>query len=104
MLESARQQWEEGSRRLEAETADEVRYGRLVVLVEAVTDELRRRVGQTFTLVELAGAYSDAEDWVREVVQDVPAEAPARAGVRDVALVQDAAFHAYSRGASDYRC
>jgi len=27
----------------------------------------------------------------------------ARAGMRDLALVQDAAFHAYARGASDYR-
>ena len=73
----------------------------LTVLVDAVVDELRRRVGQTFTLSELARAYVGSEDWVREVV--VAATPPrARAGLRDTAVVQDAAFAQYARGASDY--
>ena len=64
--------------------------------------ELRRRVGQTFTLAELARAYEDSEDWIRDVVRaNGPAEA--RAGIRDVALVGDAAFASYARGATDYR-
>jgi hypothetical protein len=66
-----------------------------------VVDELRRRVGQTFTLDELADAYSGAEDWVREVVVR-EADLRARAGLRDTALVQDAAFGQYARGATDY--
>jgi hypothetical protein len=112
-LETARYQWEEGARRLEAAGDDATRHRHLVLLVEAVSDELRRRVGQTFTLTELAEAYERAEDWAREVVvrslPDPGADArrgggePFRAGVRDVALIQDAAFALYARGASDYR-
>ena len=101
MLESARQQWEEGRRRLEAEGEDTARSRHLWLLVEAVLDDLRRRVGQTFTLAELARAYEGSEDWVRDVVLDA-APPRSRAGVRDVALVQDAAFAHYARGATNY--
>lgn len=101
MLESARHQWEEGRRRLEAAGADTARSRHLWLLVEAVVDELRRRVGQTFTLSELAETYDGSEDWVRDVV--VSRTPPrARAGIRDTALVQDAAFAQYARGATDY--
>jgi hypothetical protein len=102
MLESARYQWEDGARRLAAEAGDEVRYRQLCDLVDAVVGVLRRRVGQHFSLAELAGAYGGADEWVREVV--LGATPPkARVGVGDVALVQDAAFRAYARGAGDYR-
>lgn len=102
MLENARQQWEEGRRRLEDEGEDTARSRHLTALVEAVVDELRRRVGLTYTLAELALAYDGSEDWVRDVV--VRATPPrARAGIRDAAVVQDAAFAYYARGASDYR-
>ena len=101
MLDSARYQWEEGRRRLEAEGPGTPRYRQLAALTEVIEDELRRRVGQTFTLAELAQAYATAEDWVREaIVRATPARA--RAGVRDTALIQDAAFGQYARGASDY--
>ena len=101
MLESARYQWDEGRRRLEEAGTDAARYRHLAALVDAVADELRRRVGQTFTLSELADAYDGAEDWVREVVADHTG-ARSRAGVADAALVQDAAFAQYARGATDY--
>lgn len=101
MLESARYQWEEGLRRLEAEGPETARYRHLVHLVEAVNAELRRRVGQTFTLAELADAYDAAGDWVREVVLDAT-QPRFRAGIRDSAVVQDVAFGLYARGASDY--
>jgi hypothetical protein len=102
MLASARQQWDEGRRRLDAEGEGTARSRHLAVLVDAVLAELRRRVGQTFTLAELASAYEGSEEWVREVV--VGATTPrSRAGIRDAALVQDAAFALYARGASDYR-
>jgi hypothetical protein len=46
--------------------------------------------------------YQGSEDWVRDVVvRSAPPRA--RAGVRDTALVQDAAFAQYARGASDYQ-
>jgi hypothetical protein len=101
MLENARHQWDDGKRRLEAESAETARYRQLAALVDAVVDELRRRVGQTFTLTELARAYDGSEDWVRDVVaHSTPSRA--RAGIRDAALVQDAAFALYARGATDY--
>lgn len=101
MLDSARFQWEEGRRRLEATAGQTARYRHLSELVDAVSDELRRRVGQTFTLAELAAVYAGAEDWVRDVIVRT-APARARAGIRDTALVQDAAFGQYARGATDY--
>ena len=102
MLDVARFQWEEAMRRLDCERADAVRYRQLAALVDAVADGLRRRVGQTFTLAELAAAYQGSDDWVREtIVDETPAQA-ARVGIRDAALVLDAAFGQYARGASDY--
>ena len=99
-VDVARHQWEDGLRRLAAERG--ARAGQLAELVDAVQDELRRRVGQTFTLAQLADAYGGSEDWVREVVVE-SAPPRARAGLRDTALVQDAAFGNYARGATDYR-
>jgi hypothetical protein len=102
MVDSARYQWDEGLRRLEETGPETARYKHLAELVDAVVDELRRRVGQTFTLADLARAYEGSEDWVRDVV--VRATRPRfRAGLRDSALVGDAAFAHYARGASDYR-
>jgi hypothetical protein len=95
----ARQEWEEGHRRLEAERGDPRRYQRLVEQVEIVVDELRRRIGQTYTLAELAAAYRDGERWAREAVEE---RAPAPGWPRDLSLVLAAAFHAYQRGAVDY--
>jgi hypothetical protein len=94
-----RQEWEEGARRLEAERSDRTRYERLLQQVEIVTDELRRRVGHTYTLGELAAAYRDAERWAREAVEE---RAPSPGWPRDLALVLAAGFHAYQRGATDY--
>jgi hypothetical protein len=110
-VESARHQWEEGVRRVDATTRDEPLYRELADLVDTVVDELRRRVGQTFTLAELADAYEGADDWVREVVAGEATAASEggepsrrrRAGIADTALVQDAAFGLYARGATDYR-
>lgn len=102
MLDSARYQWEEGRRRLEDEGEDTARARHLAQLVDAVVAELRRRVGQTFTLTDLARAYDGSEDWVRDVVAR-SALPRGRAGVRDSAVVHDAAFASYARGASDYR-
>jgi hypothetical protein len=102
VIDPARQQWEQGAQRLDAEESDPVRHRQLWMLVDAVTDELRRRVGQRFTIDELVALHSGAaEDWAREVVSEwLPAEP--RVGLADVTLVLDAAFHVYARGASDY--
>jgi hypothetical protein len=99
MLALTRHEWEDGHRRLEAERGDSRRYHRLVGQVELVTDELRKQVGQTYTLAELAAAYGDAERWARELVEE---RAPSPGWPRDLALVLAAAFHSYQRGAVDY--
>jgi hypothetical protein len=99
-LETTRREWEEGNRRLEAAASDRPRYERLLEELELVLDELRKRVGQTYTLGELAAAYGEADRWVQEELAEREPGAgwPAR-----ITIVQDAAFHRYSRGALDYR-
>jgi hypothetical protein len=99
-LETTRREWEDGNRRLQAAaSSDRSLYERLLAEVDIVLEQLRRRVGQTFTLDELASAYADADRWVQEALdEDASAGWPARS-----TTVQDAAFHLYSRGAVDYR-
>lgn len=94
-VESARQQWATGHRRLAGQAADRSLYLRLLDQVGLVLDELNRRVGQTFTLAELANAYQDADRWLLDVLGAGP-------GTDHLALVEDAAFHVYARGAVDY--
>ena len=98
-IELVRQEWQEGYRRLESLRDDRSRYDVLLVQLEVVGDELRKRVGQTYTLAELAAAYRDADRWARELVEE---RAPTLGWPRDLALVLAAAFHAYQRGAADY--
>jgi hypothetical protein len=98
-LETVRQEWEEGNRRFEEAVRDPQVGRRLLRQLEVVTDELRKRVGQTFTLADLAHAYRDADRWVRDAVED---RAGSPGWPRTVSLVQDAAFHLYQRGAIDY--
>ncbi|HVW89631.1 MAG TPA: hypothetical protein VHC01_09205 [Gaiellaceae bacterium] len=99
-MELARQHWQDGNRRVEATRADRGRYRRLVGDVELVVAQLRKRVGQRFTLDELAQAYDGADDWVRELLDDADPEGP---GPSEPGTVGDAAFHLYARGAVDYR-
>ena len=98
-IETARREWEEGYRRLQAEAGDRLRYERLMVQVEVVSAELRRRVGQTFTLAELVEAYGAAERWSRDAVA---ATQPPPGWVSTLSLVEGAAFCLYARGAVDY--
>jgi hypothetical protein len=100
VLETTRREWEEGNRRLQAAAPDGVTYKRLLAEVDVVLDQLRRRVGQTFTLDELAVAYGDSDRWVQEALGEAE---PAPGWPARTAVVQDAAFHIYSRGATDYR-
>ena len=98
-LELARQHWQDGDRRVQAARGDRARYGRLLGDVDVVLAGLRRRVGQTFTLAELAATYDGADDWASELLDErFPETVPHEPGT-----VTDAAFHVYARGASDYR-
>jgi hypothetical protein len=98
-LDAARQQWEEGNRRLESQSSDPQAYLHLLDQLEVATGELRKRVGETFTLAELAEAYGASDHWLREAVEE---RAHAPGWQRQLSVVQDAAFHLYARGASDY--
>jgi hypothetical protein len=95
----ARHEWEEGSRRLEAARDDDDRYGQLLALLNVLFGELRKRVGQTYTLAELADAYGESERWARGVVEE---RAAAPGWPRDLTTVLAAAFDTYQRGAIDY--
>jgi hypothetical protein len=95
-VENARHQWEDGYRRLQELASDRPLHHRLLGQVDVLRDELNRRVGQTFTLAELAAAYQDADRWLLEVLPPGP-------GATQLGLVEDAAFHLYARGAVDYR-
>ena len=95
-VENALFQWEEGWRVLQAVEGPR---GRRVAdrVVEAVREELRRRIGPTFTAAELADLYGRGTDWCQQVAIDV---AP---GLEiDPQSLADAAFWLYLRGASDF--
>jgi hypothetical protein len=100
VLDAVRREWEEGYRRFEAASRDPVAGERLHIHLEIVSDELRRRVGQTFTLGELAAAYERADAWVRDAVSE---RAATPGWPRTLSIVEDAAFYLYQRGAVDYR-
>jgi hypothetical protein len=99
-VELARQQWEDGLRRVETRSGDGVRYARLLAQVDVVSRGLRQRVGQVFTLAELAAAYDGADEWARSLLDDADPEA---APADEPGTIADAAFHLYARGATDYR-
>jgi hypothetical protein len=98
-IEVVRQQWQEGTRRLDRARRDESLYATLVEQVELVTAELRRRVGQTFTLAELAREYRQSDEWARAILDDAIGE---DGPPPDAATAADAAFYLYARGATDY--
>ena len=95
-LENALFQWEEGRRAVQA--IEDPRQRRLADrVVEAIRDELRRRIGPTFSAAELADLYGTGTDWCQQVAIDV---APA---IEDEAqTLADAAFWLYLRGATDF--
>ncbi len=99
-LELARQQWQDGNRRVERTRSDDHRYAELTGKVDVLVAGLRKRVGQVFTLDELATAYEGADEWARALLDDVEPDAPP---TPEAGTVADAAFHVYARGAADYR-
>jgi hypothetical protein len=98
-LDQTRREWELGHRRFLEDVRESPRGDAWLEEVEAVTAELRRRVGQSFTLAELADVYASSEPWSREAVEETE---PAGGWPRRLATITDAAFHLYSRGAVDY--
>ena len=97
-LELARHQWAAGRRAVEQARFDPARYERLSQQVSVLVEELTLRIGQTFTLEELADAYERSDRWALEAVHDAfPENLPA-----DISPAIDAAFDLFARRASDY--
>jgi hypothetical protein len=92
-LENALFQWREGERRLAA--APEPARADLDTAADAVVEELRRRLGSSFVVEELANLYADGTDWATDI-------AWRHAAGGDATAVVDAAFNRYAREASDF--
>ena len=98
-LDNALFQWEEGANRLR-ELSNNPRMSRSALkAVDAIQDELRRRIGPTFSAQELAELYGRGTDWCLEAARHA---APMEAVDLDPQAVVDGAFHLYLRGATDY--
>jgi hypothetical protein len=97
-LASTRLEWERAYRDLEEVARDPAAADGVRSQLEAVTAELRRRVGGTFTMGELADEYAHADVWARHVL----GEQGISGWLRTLTLVEGAAFYLYARGATDY--
>jgi hypothetical protein len=98
-VESAVLQWEEGYRRLDAARSDPRAHRALGRAVVAVEDELRKRLGSTFSIGELAALYREDSDWGLELTINA---LPDRSELWDSSTVVDAAFYLYMREAADF--
>jgi hypothetical protein len=98
-LDNALFQWEEGASRLR-ELSAEPRAARTAYrAVDAIREELRRRIGPTFSAQELAELYASGTDWALEAARHA---APMEAVDLDTEAIIDGAFFLYLRGAKDY--
>jgi hypothetical protein len=90
--------WQEGQRRLaEAPPSERAALDRVI---DAVVQELRRRLGGLFTVNELALFYVDqGTDWVFDLATQVAPNTPA---AWDLTTVAGSAFARYAREATDY--
>ena len=92
-LENALFNWEAGIERLrELERSGELRGDSVTV---PVREELRRRLGPTFTAADLARLYGEGTDWAM-MLPGVDA------GQSDVQDLVDAAFWLHLQAAMDY--
>jgi hypothetical protein len=90
--------WQDGARRLrELDPAERQTSERVV---EAIVTDLRRRLGGTFSVQELADlAIEQGTDWCFDVAVRA---APHTPEAWDLTTVAGAAFARYAREASDY--
>lgn len=87
-LENALFQWEEGERRVSEHPA-------LERPLAVVLDELRRRLGSSFVIDELASFYAEDTDWAHDLAVSAGADGYAT-------WVVDAAFNRYARESANY--
>ena len=97
-FDSAIFSWREGQQRLrDAEPADRALLERVT---GRIVDELRRRLGGSFTTGELATYYYEqGTDWCLDIAFEI---APDNPRAWDAQTVADAAFARYVREAADF--
>jgi hypothetical protein len=98
-LDNALFQWEQGENRLRELSAQPRQARAAARAVNAIRDELRRRIGPTFSAQELAELYARGTDWALEAARHA---APMEAVDLDTEAIIDGAFSQYLRGAYDY--
>jgi hypothetical protein len=92
-VENALYQWREGERRIAL--ASEPAKADLDDATHVVVEALRRRLGSSFLVNELADLYGRDTDWALELARR-------NAAGTDAATVVDAAFARYLREAKDF--
>jgi hypothetical protein len=91
-------QWRDGERRLAGAPVADVPA--LEMVRDRILEELRRRLGGSFTVGELVDLYYDeGTDWCLDLAVQAAPEHPA---AWDSAIVADAAFARYLREATDF--
>lgn len=96
-FDNAIYQWQQGERRLAGAPAEQ--RALLERVTEALVAELRRRLGGRFSSQELVELYARGTPWGMQIAMREAPEAP---WAWDEAVVVDAAFARYLRGAADY--
>jgi hypothetical protein len=94
-----RHEWAAGYRRLDAERETPAHYRALQAQLDAITAELRKRVGDVYDLDGLAAEYQRSDVWAQRVVAELSASDRWAPGVT---VATDAAFHLFARRAQDY--
>ena len=92
-IQNALYQWREGERRIAG--APEPAQADLDAAADVVVEALRRRLGSSFMVDELADLYGRDTDWALELARR-------NAAGTDAASVVDAAFARYLREAKDF--
>ncbi len=95
-LETSLHQWQDGERSLA--DAPAARRATLEAVCGRIYQELRRRLGGSFSARELVALYESGTTWCLELAAALVPESPWAWDAR----VADAAFHRYLREAFDY--
>jgi hypothetical protein len=95
----AREDWRNGERIVERILADPARAPIATRVMQELQRELRRRLGQTYTLTALVALYGDADRWGREAAQRVAPEI----GWAHDSVFADAACARAARNARDWK-
>ena len=98
-VQLAREDWRNGERIVERMLADPARAPIAASVMGELSRELRRRVGQTYTLAALTALYADADRWGREATQRVAPEI----GWAHDSVFADAACARAARNARDWK-